>query len=140
MVLMKKGEDTRYVADIFIPHYLGKGYEVIFPKKTAKAPVKVVDKIIEDEKPDDSGKKTTETVPSVISEPAEAKAAEPTVAADDSEPTVDRADSDVEKPDETSRAEETSPDKKQLACPICGKQYAKKAYLLKHIEKEHPDD
>ena len=84
MVLMKKGEDTRYVADIFIPHYLGKGYEVIFPKKTAKAPVKVVDKIIEDEKPDDSGKKTTETVPSVISEPAEAKAAEPTVAADDS--------------------------------------------------------
>ena len=137
MVLMKKGNDTRYVADIFIPNYLSKGYEVIFPKKKTEAPAPVVVEAKSEEapKPNDDDKTIIDTASTVndeveITEPVEAK-----TESESAENTTE----DVEaKPDDTVQPTEAPSEKKTMSCPVCGKQYSKKAYLLKHIEKEHP--
>lgn len=127
MVLMKKGEDTKYVADIFIPHYLGRGYEVIFPKKAVEATAQVVveEKPKEARKPDDTVEAPSEPLPPVTAEPEPEKS--------------DIAEVET-KPEESVDETETPAPKKALKCPICGKEYTRNAYLVKHIEKEHPEN
>lgn len=134
MVLMKKGNDTKYVADIFIPNYLSRGYEVIFPKKKAETSAPVV----VEEKPKEEQQLNSAVETPTVKE--EAEITEPVVAEAESEP-VAKPTEDVEaKPVDTAQTAEAPSEKKSMSCPICGKQYTKKAYLLKHIEKEHPED
>ena len=126
MVLMKKGEDTRYVADIFIPHYLSRGYEVIFPKKAVKAASEVVVEQKQEEKqPDRVAETPQETASDVTAEP-EAEVTE-------------SANAEAKAEVQTVEAE-PAPKPKTLKCPVCGKEYSKNAYLVKHIEKAHPDN
>lgn len=139
MVLMKKGNDTKYVADIFIPNYLSRGYEVIFPKKKAETPAPVV---VEEKPKEEQQLDKVAEAPTVKEE---TETTEPVVAEAESEPAAKPAEvveaqpADA-KPTDTAQTAEAPSEKKSMSCPICGKQYAKKAYLLKHIEKEHPED
>lgn len=110
MKKMTNGKDVKFVADALVSAYQNRGYRV-YGEEVAPPP---------------SGDPEKHTVPEGQTNPEGQGASERQTAPEDTENATGETAGDPE--NQTAD---------QFTCPVCGKAYAKKAYLEKHMAEKH---
>ena len=107
MIPMTKNGTVKYVPDIFVESYRRDGYTVLGDKAVEAAPSLPAEK-----------KAVTEDDNNIDGAEEQAVEAAPSLPAE-------------------KKADDTEPKQSKFICPACGKEYAKKAFLDRHIKEKH---